>query len=56
MQSMIKALIHNDLFILFFNVAIAQVAFSAVLIATLQVPPDSILDTDLKEIILIFED
>lgn len=56
MKKKIKNLIKNPLFILLLNGAIAHTVLMAAIMSVMQVPPDSILDSGLKEIILIFED
>lgn len=38
-----------------FNGVIGYLAFTAIILATLQVPPEAILDSGLKEILLVFE-
>ena len=38
------------------NGVMAYAAFSAVIIMTLGIPPEAILDTNLQQILLIFED
>ena len=51
----LKRLFENELFLLLMNGVIGYTAFTAVILATLQVPPEAILDSGLKEIILVFE-
>ena len=55
MKDKIKQVIRNDIFILFMNAAIAHTVFSAVIISAMGVPDDAILDSGLKEIIMVFE-
>ena len=55
MKEKCRNLFRNELFILLVNGVIAYTAFTAVIIATLQVPPEAILDSGLQEIILVFE-
>jgi len=55
MKAKFLQLIRNDIFILFMNGMLAHTAFTAAVISTLQVPDQAILDSGLKEIILIFE-
>jgi len=38
------------------NGVFAYTAFCAVIIATLNIPPDAIVDSNLHEVILVFED
>ncbi|MDH5327498.1 MAG: hypothetical protein OEZ68_05855 [Gammaproteobacteria bacterium] len=55
MKQTVETLLKNDLFILLLNGVIVYTAFTAVILATLQVPPEAILDSGLKEILMIFE-
>lgn len=55
MKSTIKQLFRNELFLLALNGTIAYIALIAVILATLQVPPEDILDSGLEEILLVFE-
>jgi len=50
-----KKLLSNELFILLMNGVFGYTAFTAVVIVTLQVPPEAILDSGLREILMIFE-
>jgi hypothetical protein len=56
MKAKLYSLFQNDLFKVLMNAVFAHAAFSMVIIATLQVPPEAILDTSLREILAIFED
>jgi len=56
MKAMLASVIKNELFLLMFNGMLAYTAFAAVILATLEVPPEAILDSGLKEIILVFEE
>jgi len=56
MRARIRKLFKNELFLLLLNGVFAYVALTALIIATLQVPPDAILDSGLDEIIKVFED
>ncbi len=56
MRYFIKSVVQSNLFMLFFNIIIIQVAFSAVVIATLDIPPDVILDSGLDEVLIVFEE
>ena len=56
MKAAAQKLFKNQLFILLLNSVFAYTAFYAVIIATLNVPPDDILESNLQEIILVFED
>lgn len=56
MKAKLNSLFHNDLFKVLMNAVFAHAAFSMVIIAILQVPPEAILDTNLREILAIFED
>jgi hypothetical protein len=55
MARKIHNLLNNTLFQLLMNGVFASVAFSAITIAVLQVPPEAILDSGLQEILLVFE-
>lgn len=55
MKVQIKKLFKNEIFLLMFNGVIGYLAFTAIILATLQVPPEAILDSGLKEILLVFE-
>lgn len=56
MKAWFRKLLENDLFLLLINGVIMYTAFTAIVIATLQVPPEAILDSGLKEILLVFEE
>jgi len=56
MKAKIYSLFANDLFKLLMNAVFAHAAFTMVIIATLQVPPEAILDSNFREILAIFED
>jgi len=56
MKAAMSKLLKNKFFLMLMNGVFAYTAFSAVVIATLQVPPDAILDTNLKQVVLVFED
>ena len=56
MKSAVSRLLKNKFFLLLMNGVFAYTAFSAVIIATLQVPPDAIRDSNLKQVVLVFED
>jgi len=45
----------NELFLLLIYSVFGYIAFSAIVIAVLQVPSDAILNSGLKEILLVFE-
>ena len=55
MKKRIANLLKNELFLILMNGVIGYTAMTAVIIATLNVPPEAILDTNLKEILYIFE-
>jgi hypothetical protein len=55
MKARVHSLLHNELFVLLFNGTIAYTALTAIIISTLQVPPEAILDSGLQEILLVFE-
>ena len=54
-EQQFRELLQNELFLLLMFGVFAYTAFSAVVIALLEVPPDVILDSGLKEILLVFE-
>jgi len=56
MKSIAEKLLGNELFVLLMNGVFAYTAFTAIIIAVLQVPPDTILDSGLDQIVLVFED
>ena len=51
----LKKLVTNSTFLLFMNIVIAETVVTATVIYFYQVPSDTILSTNLKEILLIFE-
>ena len=55
MKAKVQRLMNNELFILFINGTFAYIALTAVIIATLQIPPEVILETNLVEVIKVFE-
>lgn len=55
MKSLLNALLGNEIFHLFMNMVIVETAVFAVVLSVLQEPPEMILASGLKEIILIFE-
>ncbi|WP_455206900.1 hypothetical protein [Kaarinaea lacus] len=55
MKKLLDSLSRNDLFQLLMFGVFGYIAFTAVVIAVLQVPPESILNSGLKEILLVFE-
>ena len=55
MRQRIRNLFKNELFLILLNGVFAYVAFNAVIIATLEVPPEVILDSGLDQILLVFE-
>ena len=55
MKKRLKSLLENDLFLLLMNGVLAHTAFTAVMIFTLNVPPEAILESGLQEILLVFE-
>jgi len=54
-KKLFRYLLRNDLFQLLMFSVFAYIAFTAVVIAVLQVPPEAILNSGLKEILLVFE-
>lgn len=53
---MASKLLKNQLFIILMNGVFAYTAFCAVIISTLNVPPEAILDSNLKQVLMVFED
>ena len=56
MKQQITKLLKNQLFLLLMNGVFAYTAFTAVIIMTLNVPPEAILDSGLQEIAMVFEE
>ncbi len=56
MKKTIGKVFENELFLILMNGVFAYAAFSAVIIMTLGIPPEAILDTNLQQVLLIFED
>jgi len=54
-KKLLKNLMRNELFLLLMYSVFGYIAFSAMVIAVLQVPSDAILNSGLKEILLVFE-
>lgn len=55
MKTRIQKLFRDELFLMAMNATIGYIAYTAVILATLQVPPEAILDSGLREILLVFE-
>lgn len=56
MKQKLRNLLKNSLFLLLMQAVVAHTAMTAVILATLQVPHEAILDSGLDEIILVFEE
>ena len=56
MKHLFKELLKNELFLILFNGVIAYTAMTAVIIIILQIPDEAILDSGLKEILMVFEE
>lgn len=54
-KKLFNDLMRNELFLLLIYSVFGYIAFSAIVIAVLQVPSDAILNSGLKEILLVFE-
>lgn len=54
-KKLFEDLVQNDLFLLLMYGVFGYIAFSAIVIFVLQVPSEAILDSGLKEILLVFE-
>jgi len=55
MKNQIALALKNPLLHLLLSGVIAYTAFTAVILATLQIPPEAVLDSGLREILMIFE-
>lgn len=55
MKDRVESILRNELFLFLLNGVIAYTAFTAVILATIQVPPEAILESGLREILMIFE-
>ena len=55
MKEKIRNLLQNDLLQTLLFGVFAYTCFTAVILATLEIPPEAILDSGLQEIILVFE-
>ena len=49
-------LLNNELLLMLLSGVFAYIAFTAVILAVLQVPPEAILESGLDEILLVFEE
>ncbi len=56
MKAAAVKLLKNDLFLMLMQGVFMYIALFAIIIVTLKIPPDDILDSGLDEIILVFED
>ncbi len=56
MKNQITRALKNPLLHMMLSGVFAYLAFVVVILTTLQIPPDDILDSGLKEIIMVFED
>lgn len=55
MKAYAKQLSENPVFVLFMQGTLAYTVLTAVILITVQIPPEIILDTNLREILMIFE-
>ena len=55
MKEKIKELLKNDVLQAMLFGVFSYTCFTAVILATLEIPPEAILDSGLQEIILVFE-
>ena len=55
MKNYLSTLFQNDLLLILLNGVILHTAFCATVSEILQIPPEAILDSGLKEILMIFE-
>lgn len=56
MKQKIEKLLQNGLLLFLLNVVLMQTAFIAVVMYTMQAPPDAILDSGLDQVLLVFEE
>ncbi|MDH5444252.1 MAG: hypothetical protein OEY52_01775 [Gammaproteobacteria bacterium] len=56
MKDYLMEIFSSELFSLMINASIIHTIFSAAIMATLQVPPDTILESGLREILMVFEE
>ena len=55
MKDKIRDLLKNDILQAMLFGVFSYICFIAVILATLEIPPDAILDSGLQEIIMVFE-
>ena len=55
MKAYAKKLSKNPVFVLFMQGTLAYTALTAVILLTIQIPPEAILDTSLLEVLAVFE-
>lgn len=55
MNEKVQALFQNDLLQAMLIGVFSYTCFTAVILATLEIPPEAILESGLKEILLVFE-
>lgn len=55
MKTRLSNLMQNELLWVLLNAVFAHTAFSMVIILTLQIPPEALLDTNMVEVLKIFE-
>lgn len=55
MKERVQILANNPLLQMMMAGVFAYTAFTVIILATLQVPPDALLDSGLQEVILVFE-
>ena len=56
MKKIMSELLNNELFLMLMTGVFAYTAFTAVVLAVLEVPSDAILDSGLDQILLVFEE
>lgn len=56
MKRKLHTLFKNDLFRLLMQGVFAYIAYTAVIVAILQTPPEAILDTNMVQVVQIFEE
>lgn len=56
MRQKMRKLLKNELFLMMMNGVFAYTAFTAVILTTLEIPPEAILDSGLDQVILVFEE
>ena len=56
MKKWFQRLLHNELFLLLMNAVVGHTAFVAVILFVLGTPPEALLDSGLREVLLVFDE